>query len=116
MPNVSTLIERAKALGLPIAKNAFAGTLDEPVPEMPYLVYLTPHTTNRGPDYRNGLKAQDFDLELYTQNDDAEREYLAAEIESKVFYDVEFDVYIAQIDDEDCFQTAYEIRNLLTKA
>ena len=54
MPNVSTLIERAKALGLPIAKNAFAGTLDEPVPEMPYLVYLTPHEANRGPDNRNG--------------------------------------------------------------
>lgn len=43
--NVSILVERAKAFskkyGVPITKNQFEGTLDDPVPELPYMVWLT---------------------------------------------------------------------------
>ena len=42
--NVSILVERAKAFskkyGVPITKNQFEGTLDDPVPELPYMVWL----------------------------------------------------------------------------
>lgn len=71
--NVGVLVERTKAFskkyGVPITKNQFEGTLDDPVPELPYMVWLSSHETGRGADGFNNLKAQDVDFELYTQQD-----------------------------------------------
>lgn len=117
--NVSVLVERAKAFskkyGVPITKNQFEETLDDPVPELPYMVWLSSHETGRGADGFNNLKAQDVDFELYTQQDNQEREDLAKAFEAEVLPDVEYDVLVAPIPDEECFQTAYEVRGLLTK-
>lgn len=117
--NVSILVERAKAFskkyGVPITKNQFEGTLDDPVPELPYMVWLSSHETGRGADGFNNLKAQDVDFELYTQQDNQEREDLAKAFEAEVLQDVKYDVLVAPIPDEECFQTAYEVRGLLTK-
>ena len=109
------LIERSKALGLPIAKNAFAGTVDDPVPPLPYLVYLVSHERGRGADGLNNLQETDFDLELYTAEDNAEREALAERIETEILFDVEYDKYLAPIEDEECYQTAYEVKGLISK-
>ena len=109
------LTTRAKALGLPIAKNAFEGTLDDPVPEMPYLVWLQPHEMGRGADGKNNLKAQDWDLELYTPFDDEARKQLAERIETEVLHDVEYECFVAYIEDEECYQTAYEVKGILKK-
>lgn len=109
------LTTRAKALGLPITKNAFEGTLDDPVPEMPYLVWLQPHETGRGADRKNNLKAQDWDLELYTPYDDETRQKLAERIETEVLHDVEYESFLAYIEDEECYQTAYEVKGILKK-
>ncbi len=85
--NVSILVERAKAFskkyGVPITKNQFEGTLDDPVPELPYMVWLSSHETGRGADGFNNLKAQDVDFELYTQQDNQEREDLAKAFEAE---------------------------------
>lgn len=117
--NVSELVKRANAFskkhGVPITKNQFDGTLDDPVPQLPYMVWLSSHETARGADGVNNLKAQDVDFELYTESDNQERESLAAAFEAEVLLDVEYDVLVAPIPDEDCFQTAYEVRGLLTK-
>ena len=117
--NVEELVERAKAFskkhGVPITKNEFEGTVDDPVPPLPYIVYLLSHETGRGADGLNNLKAQDIDFELYTQQDNEDRETLAAAFEAEVLPDVEYDVLLAPVPDEDCFQTAYEIRGLLSK-
>ena len=76
--NVGVLVERTKAFskkyGVPITKNQFEGTLDDPVPELPYMVWLSSHETGRGADGFNNLKAQDVDFELYTKQDNQERE------------------------------------------
>ena len=116
---VEKLVERAKAFGeahgLPITKNAFEGTVDDPVPPLPYLVYLLPHETGRGADGLNNLKAKDIDFELYTAGDDQEREDLAAALETEIIKDVEYEMFLAPIPDEECYQTAYEIKGLLTK-
>lgn len=117
--NVSILVGRAKEFSkkysVPITKNQFEGTLDDPVPELPYMVWLSSHETGRGADGFNNLKAQDVDFELYTQQDNQEREDLAKAFEAEVLPDVEYDVLVAPIPDEECFQTAYEVRGLLTK-
>lgn len=113
------LIRRAKVFSekhsVPITKNQFEGTVDDPVPPLPYMVYLTPHETGRGADGFNNLKAQDIDFELYTMGDDEERERLAADFEMEVLPDVEYDKYLAPVTDEECYQTAYEVRGLLKK-
>lgn len=113
------LIQRAKDFSeknnVPITKNQFEGTMDDPVPPLPYMVYLTPHEKGRGADGLNNLKAQEIDFELYTMADDEERERLAAAFEMEVLPDVEYDAYLAPVADEDCYQTAYEVRGLLKK-
>ena len=117
--SVEKLVERAKmfgkAHGLPITKNAFDGTVDDPVPPLPYMIYLLPHETGRGADGLNNLKAKDIDFELYTAGDDQERENLAAALEAEVLMDVEYEMFLAPIPDEECYQTAYEIKGILTK-
>lgn len=117
--NVKELVKRAKAFSekysVPLAKNQFEGTLDDPVPGLPYMVWLSSHEAARGADGFNNLKAQDIDFELYTQQDNEDREKLAAAFETEVLPDVEYDVLLAPVPDEDCFQTAYEIRGLLSK-
>lgn len=113
---VKKLVERCQAIGLPFTKNYFAGTIDEPVPDLPYMVYLIPHEKGRGADTKNNLKEIDFDLELYTANDDQEREDLANKIKETVLFDVEYEEYVAPIADEDSYQTAYEVHGLITKA
>lgn len=109
------LIKRAEEFGLPITKNQFEGTVDNPVPPLPYLVYLIPHEIGTGADDKNNLKAQDFDLELYTAEDGKELSELAKRIEEEIFPDVEYEKYSAYIREEECFQTAYEVRGLLKK-
>ena len=59
MTTAAVLTERAESLGLPITKNAFEGTLENPVPPLPYMVYLMPHTSTAGADSRpSNLLAQ----------------------------------------------------------
>ena len=111
------LTERAAALGLPITKNAFTGTVDEPVPQLPYMVYLMPREETAGADdIPNALVAEDWQLELYTAADDEAAESIRAQIESKVLHDVDYVKYVAYIESEECFQTAYEVTGLLRKA
>lgn len=112
----AVLTERAAAVGLPIAKNAFEGTLESPVPDLPYLVYLTPHRSGRGADYLNNLVTEDWQLELYTAADDEAAEELREKIRSEVLPDAEYEEYTAPIQDEGCFQTAFEVTGLLSKA
>lgn len=116
---VETLVQRAWAFsakyGIPLAKNQFEGTVEDPVPSLPYMVYMLPHDTGRGADNLNNLKARDFELELYTAADDGGREDLAGKIEKEIFRDAEYEAFLAPIREEECFQTAYEVRGLLTK-
>ena len=51
------LIQRAKDFSeknnVPITKNQFEGTVDDPVPPLPYMVYLTPHALHDKPYGKN---------------------------------------------------------------
>lgn len=109
------LIVRAKKIGLPITKNAFTGTLESPVPDLPYMIYLIPHTSGHGADKKNNLVVVDWHLELYTAEDDEAAEVIRTKIETKVLHDMKYEKYIAYIDDEECFQTAYEVNGILQK-
>lgn len=49
---LETIIDRAKATGLPLAKDAFRETKENPLPVPPYLVYIVPQVVGRGSDER----------------------------------------------------------------
>lgn len=109
------LTRRAESMGLPIAKNAFEGTLESPVPDLPYLVYLITRVVGRGADDINNLVAEDWSLELYTVADDGAAAEIMERIENEVLFDVEYEKFIVPIEEEECFQTAYEVKGLLRK-
>ena len=90
MATAAVLTERAKSLGLPITKNAFEGTLESPVPPLPYMVYLLPREATAGADNKPGnLKADDWQLELYTVADDEAADKIRTRIENEVLHDVD---------------------------
>lgn len=111
----AALTERAKKVGLPITKNAFTGTLENPVPDLPYMIYLISHISEHGADTKNNLVAVDWNLELYTVEDNETAEEIRKKIETEVLHDVRYEKYIAYIDNEECFQTAYEVNGILQK-
>ena len=91
MATAAVLTERAESLGLPITKNAFEGTLENPVPPLPYMVYLLPREATAGADSRpNNLMADDWQLELYTVADDEAAEEIRTRIENEVLHDVDY--------------------------
>ena len=103
---LETIIKRAESLGLPIAKAAFRETRETPLPEPPYLVYITPQINGRGGDDVILVHEIFAALELYT--DKAANGELEKLIEEKVFFDTDYQKYQDTIEDEDMVQTAYE--------
>lgn len=104
---LETIINRAEKLGLPIAKDAFRETKETPLPELPYLVYITPQTIGRGSDEAILLHEISVALELYTEKI-ADSSGLEQEIEGKVLFDIDYQKYQETIESEDMVQTAYE--------
>lgn len=103
---LETIIARAKLLRLPLAKNEFRETLENPIPAPPYLVYLIPSETGRGADAINNIKEIHPSLELYT--DKTADDSLEKRIEKEVLYDVEYEKFQTTIESEELVQTAYE--------
>lgn len=111
----AVLTKRAESIGLPITENAFEGTLENPVPPLPYFVYAIPHTQSRGADSINNLVAEDWNLELYAAAVDGETERIVEQVENHVLHDTDYEKFTAYIEDEDCYQIAYEVKGLLRK-
>lgn len=104
---LETIIERGRALGLPLAKDEFRETKETPLPELPYLVYITPQeSTSHSDDGTVGVRVIQGALELYT--DKVADSSLEKEIEQKVLYDINFNKFQETIQSEDMVQTAYE--------
>ena len=105
MTTFEEVIKRAEGLGLPIEKNEFVGTNKNPVPDPPFIVYLSKER-QRGDDKRNRIREIEGSLELYTEKK-ADPD-LEKQIEEKVLFDIEFQKYQALIRQEDMTQTAYD--------
>lgn len=54
-------------------------------------------------------------MELYTVADDEAAEEIRTRIENEVLHDVDYVKFVAYVDSEECFQTAYEVTGLLRK-
>jgi hypothetical protein len=101
MTTFEEVIKRAEGLGLPIEKNEFVGTNKNPVPDPPFIVYLSKER-QRGDDKRNRIREIEGSLELYTEKK------ADPDLEEKVLFDIEFQKYQALIRQEDMTQTAYD--------
>ena|GEM_PF-965289 len=66
MTTFEEIIKRAEGLGLPIARNQFTATNKKPVPDPPFLVYLSTER-QRGDDTKNRIREIEGSLELYTE-------------------------------------------------
>lgn len=105
MTTFEEIVERARKLDLPIAKNAFKKTAKKPVPEPPYIVYLISES-QRGDDARNRIREISGSIELYT--DRIPNEALEHRIENEVLFDVAFRKEQGYITTENMVQTAYD--------
>ena len=97
---LETIIDRAKVMGLPLAKDAFRETKENPLPVPPYLVYIVPQVVGRGSDERILLHEIHAALELYTDK--------VADGSLEKEFDVDYTKYQDTIESEDMVQTAYE--------
>lgn len=56
-----------RRVGLPVAYRQFVGYKTKPLPQPPYLIYLTPSAEARGADEKNLYTASVVRVELYSE-------------------------------------------------
>lgn len=105
MITFETLLARAEALGLPLARNEFVATKKNPAPEPPFIIWLRADTA-RGADNVSNILETNGAFELYTEGVDTA---LEARLENEVLQDVEYRRFQAPIPSENLTQTAYEV-------
>lgn len=112
MPTYEEILERAKSLGLPMAEYQFKKTSQSPIPDPPFLVYMS-EEEQYGSDFKAFLRRISGTLELYTdRKPDSE---LEQQIEEKVFFDLDCTKTQIEIKTENMVQTVYEFEILQKK-
>jgi hypothetical protein len=105
-----TLIELKRILdatGYPVAYSHFTESTNRPIPDPPFIVYLSPSTSNFHADDVVLKKINDLTIELYTSYKD-----LAAEQSLEDVLDnnqIPWEVDEVWIDSEKMFKRTYEI-------
>lgn len=99
------IIERAVALGLPIAEYEFRDTKKSPAPAPPFLIYFCSEDQT-GTDEKNMIRKINGSIELYT--DRTPDHSLERRIEREVLFDIDFHKTTAPIQSENMYQTAYD--------
>lgn len=105
MTTFEKILERAEALGFPIAHNEFVKTNKKDIPDPPFMVWLSTEG-QRGDDKKNRIREINGSLELYTER--REDPAIEKRIEEEVLFDIEFRKYQTPIASENTVQTAYD--------
>lgn len=106
-----TLIELKQILeatGFPVAYSHFTETENEPIPEPPYICYLSTFSTNFKADNKVYKQVGNVQIELYTEKKD-----LIAETKLETVLtdnEIPFDSTETFIESEELFQKIYEVR------
>lgn len=111
MAKYERIIERAVALGLPIAEYEFRDTKRNPAPDPPFLIYFCSEDQT-GTDTGNRIRKISASIELYT--DRTPDHNLERRIETEVLFDIDFHKTTAPIQSENMYQTAYDF-NIVQK-
>lgn len=106
MAKYEQIIERTKALGIPVAEYEFRDTKKNPAPDPPFLIYFSSENQT-GTDTENvKVRRINGSIELYT--DRTPDHDLERRIEQEVLFDIDFHKTTAPIQSENMYQTAYD--------
>jgi hypothetical protein len=99
-----------EATGFPVAYSHFVPTNGDPVPDPPYICYLSTFSSNMKADNKVYKQITNVQIELYTKKKDL----LAESTVETVLFDNEIPWESSEIfiDTEELFQKIYEVRLL----
>lgn len=102
------LYQSLKSLGLPVAYSHFTETAGKPIPDPPYVVYLSTYGSDFKADNRNYHKIRNFQVELYTAKKDLAAEKLLEDLLDKL--ELPYTLAETYLDTESMFQRIYDIQ------
>ncbi|WP_271814495.1 hypothetical protein [Clostridium beijerinckii] len=97
-----------KATGYPVAYSHFTATTNTPLPNPPYIVYLSAYSSNLKADNKVYKKIDNLQIELYTNKKDLTAEKKLEDILDN--NDIAYESTETWIDSEQLFQKLYEVR------
>jgi hypothetical protein len=106
--NLIELKQILEATGYPVAYSHFTPTEEFPVPEPPYICYLSTSSSNMKADNKVWHQIGNVQIELYTLKKDLIAE---AKLETVLTeYEIPFETVETFIESEELFQKIYEVR------
>lgn len=102
------LYQALKSLGVPVAYSHFMESTGKPIPDPPYIVYLSTTSQDFQADNRNFYPVRTFQVELYT----AKKDLAAEKILEDKLNELELPYTATEIylESESMFQRVYEIQ------
>jgi hypothetical protein len=94
--------------GFPVAYFQFNPTPTKPVPQPPYICYLTPYSSNMFADDEVYIDIENVQIELYTVKKDLSAEALVKGVLNQ--HKIPFETTESYIDSQQLFQKIYEVR------
>jgi hypothetical protein len=102
------LKEILEATGFPVAYSHFVETQDQPIPEPPYICYLSTFSSNMKADNKVYKQIGNVQIELYTNKKDI---YAETKIETLLTEnEIPYESTETFIESEELFQKIYEVR------
>jgi hypothetical protein len=106
--NLKELKDILEATGYPVAYSHFTPTEDFPVPDPPYICYLSTGSSNMKADDTVYHQIGNVQIELYTLKKDL---FAEAKVETVLIEnDLPFETVETFIESEELFQKIYEVR------
>lgn len=106
--NLSDLKNILMATGYPVAYLRFVETENEPLPQPPFIVYLSAYSSNYFADNKVHQEIENVQIELYTDKKDLNAENKVATVLND--NEIPFQTTESYIDSENLYQKIYEMR------
>jgi hypothetical protein len=106
--NLIELKNVLQATGYPVAYLRFVETENEPLPQPPFIVYLSAFSSNSFADNRVNKEIDNVQIELYTDKKDQDAENKLATVLND--HELPYQTTETFIESENLFQKIYEVR------
>ena len=106
--NLFELKNILEATGFPVAYLKFVETENNPLPQPPFIVYLSAYSSNFMADNKVHKEIDNVQIELYTDKKDVVAETKVAEVLNQ--NEIPFQTTESFIDSENLYQKIYEVR------
>lgn len=102
------LYQALKSLGMPVAYSHFTESAGNPVPDPPFITYLSTTSQDFQADNRNFYPVRTFQVELYTAKKDLAAEQLLEDKLNEL--ELPYTATETYLESESMFQRIYEIQ------